>query len=38
MVMKAVYGTLKDIWEEYNIPQTVDSTVLEDIAQWILLV
>jgi pimeloyl-ACP methyl ester carboxylesterase len=38
MFMKAVYGTLNDIWEEYNIPQTVDSTVLEDIANWILSV
>ncbi|TVY11068.1 alpha/beta hydrolase family protein [Paenibacillus cremeus] len=35
LFMKAVYGTLKDIWEEYNIPQTVVSTVVEDIAQWI---
>jgi dienelactone hydrolase len=38
MFMNAVYGTLKDIWDEYNIPQTVDRTVLEDIAQWILSV
>ncbi|WP_240420838.1 alpha/beta hydrolase family protein [Paenibacillus periandrae] len=38
MFMEAVYGTLKDIWDEYNIPQTVDRTVLEDIAQWILSV
>ncbi|NOU98700.1 alpha/beta hydrolase family protein [Paenibacillus planticolens] len=38
MFMTAVYGTLKDIWEEYNIPQTVDRTVVEDIAQWILSV
>lgn len=38
LFMKAIYGTLKDIWQEYNIPQTVDSAVIEDIAQWILSV
>ncbi len=36
LFMKAVYGTLKDIQEEYKIPQTLDSTVLDDIARWIL--
>lgn len=36
MFMKAVFGTLKEIWEEYNIPQSVDRNVLEDIAKWIL--
>ncbi|MFD4706735.1 alpha/beta hydrolase family protein [Gottfriedia sp. NPDC058432] len=36
MFMKAVFGTLKDIWNEYNIPQSVDRNVLEDIAKWIL--
>lgn len=38
LFMKTIYGTLKDIWHEYNIPQTVDSAVLEDIAPWILSV
>lgn len=38
MFMKAIYGTIKDILEEYNVPQTVDGTVLEDIAKWILSV
>ncbi|MFF2878448.1 alpha/beta hydrolase family protein [Gottfriedia sp. NPDC057991] len=36
MFMKAVFGTLKDIWDEYNIPQSVDRNVLEDMAKWIL--
>ncbi|QHW29582.1 alpha/beta fold hydrolase [Paenibacillus rhizovicinus] len=36
LFMKAAFGTLKDIWNEYNIPQTVDGTVLTDIAEWIL--
>ncbi|MFC5451641.1 dienelactone hydrolase family protein [Paenibacillus aestuarii] len=36
MFMKAVFGTLKDIWDEYNIPQSVDRNVLDDIAKWIL--
>jgi len=36
MFMKAVFGTLKDIWDEYNIPQSVDRNVLEDIVKWIL--
>lgn len=36
MFMKAVFGTLKDIWDEYNIPQSVDKNVLEDMAKWIL--
>ncbi|MCS7459201.1 alpha/beta fold hydrolase [Paenibacillus doosanensis] len=35
LFMKAIYGTLKDIWEEYNVPQTVDETIIEDIAKWI---
>ncbi|TXK84977.1 S9 family peptidase [Paenibacillus sp. N3.4] len=35
MFMKAIYGTIKDIWEEYNVPQTVDGAVLEDVAKWI---
>ncbi|MBM7569102.1 alpha/beta hydrolase family protein [Paenibacillus sacheonensis] len=38
LFMKSIYGTLKDIWQEYNIPQTVDSAVVEDIAHWILSV
>ncbi|GLX69347.1 alpha/beta hydrolase family protein [Paenibacillus glycanilyticus] len=36
LFMKAAFGTLKDIWNEYNIPQDVDGSVLEDIAEWIL--
>ncbi|MCL2323220.1 MAG: prolyl oligopeptidase family serine peptidase [Oscillospiraceae bacterium] len=36
LFMKAIYGTMKDLMEEYKVPQTVDITVLEDIAQWIL--
>lgn len=35
MFMKAIYGTIKDIWEEYNVPQTVDETIIGDIAKWI---
>ncbi|AZN42626.1 alpha/beta hydrolase family protein [Paenibacillus albus] len=36
MFMPSVFGTLKEIWDEYNTPQTVDRTVIEDIAKWIL--
>ena len=36
LFMKAIYGTIKEVLEEYKVPQTVDNTVLEDIAQWIL--
>lgn len=36
MFMKSIYGTIVRILEEYNIPQTLDNSVLEDVAKWIL--
>ncbi|MCL2492795.1 MAG: alpha/beta fold hydrolase [Clostridiales bacterium] len=38
LFMKAIYGTINQVMEEYNVPQTVDAGVLEDITQWILAV
>ncbi|WP_242841834.1 hypothetical protein [Clostridium beijerinckii] len=36
MFMKAIYGTIVRILEEYNIPKTLDNSVLEYVAKWIL--
>jgi dienelactone hydrolase len=36
LFMKSVYGRIKDLKKEYNIPQNVDTTVLGDISQFIL--
>lgn len=36
LFMKAIYGNIKQVMEEYSVPQTFDIVVLEDIAQWIL--
>lgn len=36
LLMKAIYGTIKDVLEEYKVPQTVDGIVLKDVAEWIL--
>jgi len=36
LFMKSICGAMKDIMNEYYIAQTVDNTVLKDIAEWIL--
>lgn len=36
LFMKSVYGTIKEHKKEYKVPGTVDSNVLNDIAEWIL--
>jgi len=36
LFMKSVYGRIKDLGKEYKIPQNVDTTVLDDISQFIL--
>ncbi len=36
LFMKAVYGTLKKVRNEYRIPQKVDERVIQDIAKWIV--
>lgn len=38
LFMKAIYGTIKDVLEEYKVPQIMDSLVVEDLARWILSV
>lgn len=36
LFMKAVYGNINQVLDEYKIPQTVDANVLIDISEWIL--
>ena len=36
LFMKSVYGRIKDFGKEYKVPQNVDTTVLDDISQFIL--
>lgn len=38
LFMKAIYGTIIDVLKEYDVPQTVSSSVLEDIAEWIFTI
>ncbi|MCL2193122.1 MAG: alpha/beta fold hydrolase [Treponema sp.] len=35
LFMKSIYGNLKDYKREYNVPQKVDPTVLDDIAEFV---
>lgn len=35
LFMKAIYGTITQVLEEYNVQQYMDTDVLQDIAQWI---
>ncbi|MDR0313919.1 MAG: lysophospholipase [Treponema sp.] len=36
MLMKSIYGKIKDAKKEYKVPQKVDPAVLEDVAEFIL--
>ncbi len=36
LLMKSVYGTIKEFKKEYKIPSKVDLRVMGDIAEWIL--
>jgi len=36
LFMKSTYGNIKDVRKEYKIPQKVDTSVLDDIADFIL--
>jgi dienelactone hydrolase len=37
LFMKSIYGRIKDAKKEYKVPQKIDSAVLEDIAEFILM-
>lgn len=36
LFMKAIYGTIQEVMKEYDVPQTMDPTVIEGIIHWIL--